>query len=30
MKLFLAHLLAGPTLGWLAWCLMPRAVTGRR
>ncbi len=30
MKPFLAHLIAGPALGWLVWRLMPRWVTFRK
>ncbi len=30
MKLFFAHLLAGPALGWLVWRFLPREITWRK
>lgn len=30
MRLFLAHLLAGPTMGWLVWRFLPRELTWRK
>jgi hypothetical protein len=30
MKPLLAHLIAGPAIGWLAWRFLPRLLTWRK